>query len=266
VVSNADSIGGFADQWYGVKNLIHEQSFYYALTLNLFQELGQFNASDARDHVYAILGLYLKYSGIEEIPPALIPNYEAPLADAFRQACKLCCLEGPNLGALMKVSHRSEEDMDGWPTWVPRWEKSFDPIRDAVPLDAASASLHADDGYDSTLPILEFSGSDNLIVRGLVEGDVTSVTPAYTRASLDSMQGVQDLFQSIDRIVSPSASARAELSKPDDFALVGAFLAGSRLAKEGEAATYHQAFMDFVAEINTLPPRVAELRSSSNDR
>jgi hypothetical protein len=266
VVIHADKIGAFADQLYGVSNLIHAQSIHYAFILDLFRELGQFNAADARDHVFAVLGLFLKYSGTEEIPLALMPNYEASLADVFRQACKLCCLEGPNLGALMKVTHRSEEDMNGWPTWVPRWERKFDPVQDAIPFDSPISNFRANEGYDPSLKTVEFSETDNLIARGLVESHVVSVTPVLRTAQLDSIHGVQELFQNVDAIASPSAGARAQPRKPDAFALTAVFFGSTRLAMEGEAVTYHQAFVDYITETNTLPPRLAQLHLSSSDR
>ena len=264
-ITDAKTIQAFADQLYGVNILIHEQSIHYAFILNLLQELGRFNATDARDHVYGVLGLFLKFSGTEKIPPALMPNYEASLADVFRQASKLCCLESPNLGALMKVSHRSEEDMNGWPTWVPRWERKFDPVQDAVPFDSPTASFQANEGYDSNLAVVEFSECDDLIARGLVESHVASVTPGLRRAQLDSIRGVQDLFQSIDTIASPSGNTRPQPRKHDAFAFTAAFFGCIRLANKGEPVAYHQAFVDYIGETNTLPPRVAELRPSSTD-
>jgi hypothetical protein len=164
-VVSAETISAFADQLYGRTNLRHKKSsrsaLFLTLFLTLFQQLARFNASDARVHVYAVLGLFLKYSGREEIPPALMPNYEAPLADVFRQACQLCFLEGPTLGPLMYVSHRQEDDMDGWPTWVPKWKRKFDPVQDPIRLDSPSESFRANKGYDSNLPVAEFSTSDD---------------------------------------------------------------------------------------------------------
>jgi hypothetical protein len=95
---------------------------------------------------------------------------------------------------------------------------------------------------------------------------VVLVSPVLTKAQLDSIHGVQALFKNTEAIASRSASARPEPRKSYVFALAAAFVACSNLAKEGEAVTYHQAFVDYVAATNTLPPMVAGLGPSSSDR
>ena len=192
-------MGEFADQICGRYNLIHSRIVSYNCLHHLMAGLSRFSASDARDTVFASLGLYLKYSRTKQTPQPLIPNYYASTATVFRDATKLMITEIYSLDPLIEVQHRSEMDMKDWITWVPRWARGFDREVDAAQIMANGDQPHK--GYEARLDQLITEDADTLAMVGFVADYVASATPVYTADIYYKPSGVQAMLECANALI-----------------------------------------------------------------
>ena len=160
----------------------------------------------------------------------------------------------------MLVSHRSKKDMDGsWPTWIPKYDQKYDPSQDATfdyPLYAA------DESFDSSMPIINFTGSEDLLARGQVEGYITAVSQVLTSEVIDSVDGVRHMLNEFDGLCLPFGGAEMRLRKR--HALAVALFSNEQDLREEEAVRFHRAFIDYIAQTDALPPRIEDLTLSSS--
>ncbi|KAH9840352.1 Heterokaryon incompatibility protein (HET) [Teratosphaeria destructans] len=90
-----------------------------------------FEASEVRDHVNGLLGLYNHYSRTGKC--ALRPDYTRAPGPIFRDATRACIDEDMGLDVLGMIN-APEEDSEGYPSWVPRWDRIWDRDLDIYPM------------------------------------------------------------------------------------------------------------------------------------
>lgn len=93
----------------------------------LLNRARQHLAFDSRDKLYGMLGLQRGPGHDDRSVGLLKPDYGSPICRVLRDAVRYTFLEdrAGELRALELVSHRDEQDacIDGWPTWVPRYDR-----------------------------------------------------------------------------------------------------------------------------------------------
>lgn len=97
-----------------------------------FLGLFDFEATDARDRVFGVLGMYRGKAQLMawttkklfgNIPPLLAPDYKKSLMEVYRDATRYMVEESDALDVLQFLYHSADNALgDGdWPTWVPKW-------------------------------------------------------------------------------------------------------------------------------------------------
>jgi len=125
----------------------------------LVSEVRRLEATDHRDHVYGVLGMYRISRGVEVLPSLLTPDYSKSVAQVLIGATLCMILETRTLDILDDLS---DSDLD-LPSWCPDWA----PIRlryNGYPL---APFFKADNGskirkvvffYDSSLRTISLVG------------------------------------------------------------------------------------------------------------
>jgi hypothetical protein len=149
--------------------------------LNMFRDM---KATDPRDKVYALLGLYQPNHHMEAIwNSTLLVDYEKSWQEVIFDAIVYCVLEN-NLHFLSSIDHDAVylESKD-IPSWMPRWDQSIEDSRGEFWCENSSMSIGIREeslGIDS-----KYSGK--LKLRGYKLDSVTSITDTcwLTLESLD---------------------------------------------------------------------------------
>lgn len=86
------------------------------------------NATEPRDHVYALLGIWAVAQGRRGLKPsnmlAITPKYTEPLADIYMEATLLAIREAGNLNILNLVQTGFGSAVPNLPSWVPDYAQS----------------------------------------------------------------------------------------------------------------------------------------------
>jgi hypothetical protein len=84
-----------------------------------------FQATDARDKVFALFGLAAESRSPDSWPKVLMPNYNRSIRDVYTEVTLYCIRTTRTLSILSQVERTSDVngDSDGstYPSWVPRW-------------------------------------------------------------------------------------------------------------------------------------------------
>lgn len=100
--------------------------------LDVFLEGLEFNATDPRDKLFALLGFGRETSDVERLPPIMQPNYGKPIDEVFADFTRWCIMEYNSLGVLSTVHgipgrtwqslHCQQREPDAVlaPTWIIR--------------------------------------------------------------------------------------------------------------------------------------------------
>ncbi|KAK4185307.1 heterokaryon incompatibility protein-domain-containing protein [Podospora australis] len=100
------------------------------LSVVLGTTMGVFDSTDARDRIYALLGM--SFAGNDPDNELLVqPDYSQNLSAVYTQATRKVLQQDQHLRVLSTVQHGPELDIDSeYPSWVPRWDqKSYaDPL------------------------------------------------------------------------------------------------------------------------------------------
>lgn len=142
------------------------------------------DATDPKDHVYELLGLYREFFPVSHvIPLALLLDYSRPVGDIFADATKYGIQDSQRLSVLREVSHRSTKELHNEiPSWVPRWDRTWDPDWDPEGLDSPIFKVSKDSVVLSKL--LESGESRVLSVSGFMIDSIENVSEIFT-ASLE---------------------------------------------------------------------------------
>lgn len=139
------------------------------------------SCEDPRDKIYAILGL-LDWSEHGGLPPELAPDYSRNPAEVLTLAASWAIRSNQwkvtdNL--LSGISHRSSEDihLDGLPSWVPRWHRTWQSDLDPSPLRTRDARNFVESPSSVEQSIADVAASSRWIVKGSMTDVMQEVAP-----------------------------------------------------------------------------------------
>jgi len=92
---------------------------------SLLHSTRAFQATDARDKVFALFGLAGESRSPDTWPTALMPNYNRSTRDVYSEVTLYCIEKTGTLSILSQVERGSDANDDpdepAYPSWVPRW-------------------------------------------------------------------------------------------------------------------------------------------------
>jgi hypothetical protein len=195
---------------------IFENVKHKAISLNLEKLLAYskyFNATDDRDRVFAILGLWEQDLKHKEVPDYIEPNYQLSVEHVYATAAWATIREMADLNVLSLVedSSFSPRKVQNCPSWVPDYSVTpkQHPLIHNLRAAAGEERWKASNGLTFTAPIQE----DLLLlpVDGIQVDIIT--TFAATEAEITNQQQLKTLLellaQSID-VTYPSGSSPIE--------------------------------------------------------
>lgn len=212
------------------------------LSAVLAMTMGKFKSTDARDRIFALLGM--SFSGNDPEKEQLVkPDYTANVQSVYLGATKRMLSQDANLRLLSAVQHGLDIDSTS-PSWVPKWDQS---------LLAEPLALRQEHGYYANAgelftPVDDTFGADgkSLALTGIKVTTVTEVTEPFTTGDIsfsslpdklrDAMLVMLSYLNDPDRQVRSSWSATMEkftipgLSDPEKQAEVLSTGGGFRMA------------------------------------
>lgn len=186
------------------------------LSAVLSTTIGKFKSTDARDRIFALLGM--PFSGNDPEKEQLVtPDYTADVKSVYLDATKRMLSQDANLRLLSAVQHGPEVDSSSQ-SWVPKWDQS---------LFAEPLALRQEHGYYANAGELFLPGDDtfgadgkSLTLTGLKVTTVTDVTEPFTAGNIsfsslpdkdrDAMLVILSYLNDPDRQVRASWSATLE--------------------------------------------------------
>lgn len=178
-------------------------------TINLFDMFRYFRCSDERDKVYALMS----FAPLNDLDPPLLPDYNKTVAEVFEEATVRCFTASQSLSLLSSIDNEFIEE--GWPSWVPRWDRS----RNIQILhDYASGRAHSSIAQLDYRPGL-------LTARGIRISSISKCSEGLTRSMLSSKpidgepNPLSALFNDWRKDILPSLTQAADVSKLDYLAM-----------------------------------------------
>lgn len=158
-------VGEFVTNQYIFENIRQK-----ATSLNLEKLLvysRYFNATNDRDRVYALLGMWEQSLVHKKVHEQIHPDYDLPVEKVYTQASWATIREMADLNILSLVEDASYRKLHNLPSWVPDYSahpQSY-PLVDNLRAPSGQERWKASDGLDFTVPVQEDLG--NLLVEGL---------------------------------------------------------------------------------------------------
>lgn len=142
--------------------------------------MGRFESTDARDRIYALLGMVL--AGNDPSADLLLkPDYSQDLCSVYTHAARQILEHDKHLRVLSTVQHGSEIDST-YPSWVPRWDQ---------PLAAEPIALRSEHGFYanggelfSPSPETFSSDGQSLILNGLICRRIEDVSEELKKGNI----------------------------------------------------------------------------------
>ncbi|CAK7211127.1 hypothetical protein SCUCBS95973_001025 [Sporothrix curviconia] len=165
---------------------------------DLLRSFRNFAVSDARDCVYALLGLTRWPSRGETLPALVTPDYHKTGSDVFHDATRLAMRETGDLWLFRYIDHgRALPPQGGTPSWVPAIFKKLDPkqepnyMRSAFQAYKGMPEEEGQGNYDE--------GADGrlLRVRGVVVDPVESTGPVFGPELFRDITGTADIVRRV---------------------------------------------------------------------
>lgn len=133
------------------------------------------------DRIYGMLGLYDCYDG-DIAGQGFQVDYQAPLQTVLCKATKIALWEcRRNLDVVFEhVSHRSNNELDSWASWIPRWDRQWDWTIDSSDLsyklyDCDLSSAASEDLFDMS------NNAAVILMRGICVGKAQLYSAVLTR-------------------------------------------------------------------------------------
>jgi len=191
----AAGIAMYADHAYARHEILYHRG-KIATTIDLLMStLSNYDAHDARDYVYGMLGLYRKYMRSTELPPALVPDYR-PISKIFRDVTRLIITETASLSNLRAVHRRPKTECLGeWPSWVPQWHCGNDEY--STQREVNISGIRADANVKLDVTCLGSMNDPNVLtVKGIILSTVSQTTPEFTRHrfEIEGAKAMRDLL------------------------------------------------------------------------
>ena len=137
---------------------------------------------DARDKIYAILGLCWPSTAAQ-----ITPDYTKPLGDIYLHASSLAFTETGSTGSInilhyaRNMGHKptSWYKENHWPTWLPCWQYPFDLIKNPSMIAALRSDVH--ELLDSGQENIQSTSQSQLSFSGVVIDTVVQTTSPMIR-------------------------------------------------------------------------------------
>lgn len=249
------SMSSHAGKEYGRHRIWHSRGARTDHLNSLISDMGIFNVRDERDYIYGMLGLYRMYSGLGELPGALLPNYVVPYHQLFRDVTRLVISRTRNLAILRKVYRQPGNQ--AMPSWVYRFWTEFDEQfghhiepRDFEAVFAAADHIKAD------LTMIEPPVDPNVLtLKGFRVSRISWVSNNPRKDSMErGAAAIVDLLDTADEMLSQTG----ELSTQQRLQTISHTLCYGLDAylepiKEAESLQRYTVFSTVVRESNELP-------------
>ena len=218
----------------------------------LLTDLRPCDATDPKDHVYGILGLYLEFSSIGHVlPPGLIPQYNRQLGDIFCDATKFGIQESQGLSVLREVSHRSSEVLQsGLPTWGPRWDRTWSQEWDPEGLDSSIYRASQDQLVQASPLDSESRDAGVLSISGFMVDTIQSVSEIFTGELSQASDRFLNQLQYVESMIQNPETKRSGLG----HTLIAATdFTRTEIHRDQSARGYH-ALRKYLEEQHKIPP------------
>ncbi|KAH6853516.1 heterokaryon incompatibility protein-domain-containing protein [Chaetomium sp. MPI-CAGE-AT-0009] len=147
--------------------------------------MGRFDSTDARDRIYALLGM--PFAGNNpDAEPLLKPDYSQDLRSVYIQGAQRILEQDQHLRILSAVQHGAEIDPT-YPSWVPKWHEPL-PVE---PLGLRDEQGYYANGGELFCPTAATFGSPSsnnenhsLTLPGLVSSTITSLSTPLSKTNL----------------------------------------------------------------------------------
>lgn len=214
-------------------------------------------AKEAVDKVYGIIGLTVQLR--------IVPDYKKNLAEVFQDVAWCLIQDSGNLQILDYLRHRSfagELQLDGFPSWVPRWDKPKDLTEDP---NFMSLSFDACSGMKPSrcAPSLYRGESGTLEVQGIKIDKVQSTTERVT-PSLSSRADSLDTFLSQIQDMVSKAHANTDANHDPDLSLATTMVAGVDIHYKPTTPDITKGYIAFCKLLGkgVLPPSMSEVEGN----
>lgn len=217
---------------------IEEERDRLWLTANLLASTRQLHATDPRDKVFGLLGIFRRRLWpTRDIPPTLQPDYNKSLAQVLRGATVYMMDHVEDLSTLIDVIHRSHEDLL-YPagSWVRRLDRPWDNRGDPYPLFNAN-HLDAGRGQDvkpwrSETFLANAEAEGVLSLQGFVLDVITAQSQMFAPDSAEA-PSPEKILCFVDSVVAMHSRSTGRL--PDRATLAYVLIGGT--TAENEEAT-----------------------------
>jgi hypothetical protein len=238
--------------------VLRDDKSTFALT-QFYYLARRFSATEPRDRIFALLELLTLGRSDTAIPELLLPNYEKPVLQVFRDATRFALteeIEGEEI--LGHICHRSHEDMTagGKPSWSFNWDRQFDAEQDSSVFTSQSKAgipLNANEDATSALVIANAIDMDVLTLNGFNVATITWLTTPMTESIMSEYTNVRMLTETL---LGASQRSLVSVSHPDsniysltaDLMTAGSLHSGrSDFFDDSQQKT--MAFKDFLHQI-----------------
>ena len=235
--------------------------------LELLQILREFHAFDAKDHLFALAGLYQKFTGqqVSQIT-LLVPDYRKSLMQIFRDATRHIIQDRENLTIFVELYlHPRERREEPWLTWVPRWHKSWDQSHSSSIL----SGRHQACGDMVKTDVISIVGAspDELTVAGLTAGKVMRTTPIFLYDNMTTPRGMGRHLFNVEAVLDEWGDAEGRNPENQPSILGEVLTAGvdsiRRQVTPDLGRNLYLAFAEYMEASGTLPPGHHELSDAA---
>jgi hypothetical protein len=144
-----------------------------------------FESTDARDRVYRLLSIQTTDANPSKGDFFIQPDYEKSLQEVYTELAAKVISSENRLSLLSNVRHGEElsndENWNGWPSWVPSWDKSI--IHALSPTEPGPTAAPRVPGYEYTLHI---TPHNELVVSGHIYANIATVFNPFPAAQSSS--------------------------------------------------------------------------------
>jgi hypothetical protein len=229
----------------------------------LLQYLQYFEATDPRDHVYGLIGLWQHSQDSAELPQLLQPNYEKSSGEVLRDATRYAIQEAQDPRMLDIVNHRQRPAGHNSPSWVPRWDQGWDAHFDPAPL-------HYHFGADSSrdllsMDLLNTSKHPNILL-------VASITIDVATNALFSLTQGTSVVEILTALLNVREALIAAGYSPNDSEIIMSSVLLAGTGSQGErirpqaALEGYQAWKTHMESTGKISPSIADLTMSGETR
>lgn len=256
---------GMLNPSYMSAHVDHDQGWFSAghgqkpFLADLLRYFRLFGVSEARDKVYALLGLTRWAASGQPLPLSLTPQYQKPLREVLRDTTRVAIHESGDLWILRYVEHEvvavsSNMPDETVPSWVPSLFRQPNQEKDPNPLRSAFRANKGLEGSHSVADVLGSINEDLLMANGLKVGTLDAVGPVLGNES-QSIPWVQQLLHRTltQRFVQGGRNA-GSLHSFTTYDLALTLVGGSTFdpspAQKGECQPVASIFNEFIAALD----------------